>query len=430
MSAQDNEDKFDAIVVGAGPAGCACAYALARNGKNVLLVERGATAGTKNVSGGRLYTYALEMLEPGMYKRAPLQRKVVREQIMMLGKNAATTIDYLDYEFGEGIPQSYTVLRSSLDAWFASEAESAGATVATGILVDELLEKDGKIVGIKAGGDEMAATVVIAADGVNSRLAQQAKLFPDVTANSVAVGVKEVIELPDEVTNARFNLSGNEGAARVVIGCTEGISGGAFLYTNKGSISLGIVFNLEQAAKHGKSVHDLLQDFKMHPAMLALLEGGTTSEYGAHLVPELGLSGVPSKLHREGLVVIGDAARFGINTGTVIRGMDLAIVSGLAAANAVIQAKAASEIGPRYMEQLEELQLLPNMKAFEGWPNILSNPRIFEQYPSIANNSLKFMFTVDGKVPEKMTKAIWQVARQNVRLSQLLGDGWKAYRSI
>ena len=431
MSASDQQDKFDVIVVGAGPAGCACAYALARKKKNVLLVERGVTAGSKNVSGGRLYTYALEMLEPGLYKRAPLQRKVVREQIMMLDKNTATTIDYVDYGFGEeAVPQSYTVLRAPLDEWFASEAESAGAMVAAGVLVDELLQKDGKIVGIKAGEDEMLADVVVAADGVNSLLAHKAGLFPAITAKAVGVGVKEVIELPDDVINARFNVSSDEGAARVAIGCTEGISGGAFLYTNKGSISLGIVFNPEQAAKHGKPVHDIFQDFKMHPAILALLDGGTTIEYGAHLVPELGLSAVPPTLHREGLVVIGDAAGFGINTGTVIRGMDLAIVSGLAAANAVIRAKAVPDVGPLYMKQLEELLLLPNMRAFAGWHNILSIPRIFEQYPHIANDSLKFMFTVDGKVPEKMTKAIWHLVRQNVSFGQLVSDGWKAYRSI
>jgi len=154
------DEKFDAIVVGAGPAGAACAYVLAREGKNVLMVERGVTAGSKNVTGGRLYTYALEMLEPGLYTRAPLQRKVVREQIMLLGKDNAVTIDYVDYAFGENIPQSYTVLRAPFDEWFAGEAEAKGAMLATGILVDELLEKDGKIVGIRAGEDEMYADIV------------------------------------------------------------------------------------------------------------------------------------------------------------------------------------------------------------------------------------------------------------------------------
>ena len=95
------EEDFDAIVVGAGPAGSACAYTLAKGGKSVLLLERGDSPGAKNVSGGRLYTYALELVEPGLYERAPLERRIVREQIMLLGDQRATTIDYVDYSAHE-----------------------------------------------------------------------------------------------------------------------------------------------------------------------------------------------------------------------------------------------------------------------------------------------------------------------------------------
>jgi len=87
-----DEDKFDAIIVGAGPAGSACAYLLAKEGKSVLVIERGISAGSKNLTGGRLYTYALELVEPGLHAEAPLERKVVREQIMMLGESSGVTI--------------------------------------------------------------------------------------------------------------------------------------------------------------------------------------------------------------------------------------------------------------------------------------------------------------------------------------------------
>lgn len=424
------DEKFDAIVIGAGPAGSACAYVLAREGKSVLVVERGVTAGSKNVTGGRLYTYALEMVEPDLYKRAPLQRKVVREQIMMLGPNSGMTVDYVDYDYGQDVPQSYSVLRAPFDEWFAGEAEAQGAMVATGILVDELIEENGKIVGIKAGEDEMYADVVIAADGVNSFIAQKAGLRPDITANMVGVGVKEIIELPDHLIEARFNLTGDEGTARVAIGCTEGISGGAFLYTNKGSISLGIVFNPEQAARHGKKIHEIMQDFKMHPAIYPLIEGGITVEYGAHLVPELGLNGIPQKLYRDGLVVIGDAAGFGINTGMIIRGIDLAIVSGVAAANAVIKANQVAEIGPCYMQELDSLKLMPNQRVFAGWHHIFEIPGIFAAYPNLANEVMKFMFTVDGNVPEKMHKGIYGIMKKHVTIGQLVADGWKGFRAI
>lgn len=424
------DDKFDAIVVGAGPAGSACAYVLAKEGKNVLLVERGDTAGSKNVSGGRLYTYALEMIEPGMYQRAPLQRKIVHEQIMLLDQRTATTIDYFDPRFGEKVPQSYSVIRAKLDEWFAGEAEAKGATVAPGVLVDGLLEENGKIVGIRTGGEEMRAGVVVAADGINSLLGRQAGLFPDLEGQAVGVGIKETIELPDSVISSRFAVKDDEGVARVVIGCTDGISGGAFLYTNKGSISLGIVFNPAQAAKQGRHIQDILQDYKMHPAILALIEGGTTIEYGAHLVPEIGYRGIPERLHREGMVVIGDAARFGINTGLIIRGMDLAIVSGLAAARAILQAKTAAEVGPLYLDKLEELMLLAEERAFQNFHGIFEIPHVFHEVPKLANEAMQFLFTVDGKVPTPMVQGLIGVVKRNMSLGQILADGWKAYRSL
>jgi len=426
------EDSFDAIVVGAGPAGSACAYALAKEGKSVLLVERGTRAGSKNVSGGRLYTYALEMLEPGMTARAPLQRKIVREQIMLLNATGATTIDYYNPAFGEQVPQSYSVVRAELDEWFAAEVEAQGAVFASSILVNGLIEENGKIVGIKTGDDdeEMRASIVIAADGVNSLLGQKAGLFSDVTPHAVGVGVKETIELPESVISARFAVKNDEGAARVAIGCTDGISGGAFLYTNKDSISLGIVFNAEQAGQQKRHIQDIFQDFKMHPAVQALIEGGTSVEFGAHLVPEVGLHGIPKKLYRGGFLVIGDAAQFGINTGIVIRGMDLAIVSGIAAARAVLKASDPSVAGPIYMQQLEELLLLANQRAYQNFHKIFDLPRIFGAYPNLANDAMQFLFTVDGKTPKPMIKGMLGVVKKHASFGQLAADGWKAYRSL
>ncbi|HWR05740.1 FAD-dependent oxidoreductase [Sporomusa sp.] len=424
------DEKFDAIVIGAGPAGAACAYALSRQGKSVLMIERGSTAGSKNVTGGRIYSYALEMLEPGLTKRAPLERHVIREQIMLLGANSAVTLDYTDYAFGGEIPQSYTVLRAPFDEWLAAEAEAQGTLLATGILVEGLLEEDGKIVGVKAGEDDMYADVVIAADGVNSLIAQQAGLFGDISAGRVGVGVKEIIELPHELIEARFNLRGDEGAARVGIGCTDGIAGGSFLYTNQESISLGIVFNPEQAGRSGRSIHEIFQDFKLHPAILPLIEGGKTVEYGAHLVPEAGLSGVPQKLYREGLIVVGDAAGFCMNTGTMIRGIDLAIVSGLAAAHAVLKAAGPAQSGQLYMQELQNLLLLPTMKVYENFHHILAIPRMVKEYPVLANDIFKLLFAVNGKLPEKMPKAMMNIVKQHISFRQLLADGWKMFKAV
>jgi electron transfer flavoprotein-quinone oxidoreductase len=424
------EDDFDVIVVGAGPAGSACAYTLAKAGKNVLLLERGDSAGAKNVSGGRLYTYALEMVEPGMTARAPLQRRIVREQIMLLGGAQATTIDYADYGRDGAAAQSYSVVRATLDEWFAGEVETQGASYASGMRVDGLLEENGRIVGVKVGEDEMRAGMVVAADGVNSLLGRQAGLFPELKASAVGVGVKETIELPVAVINQRFGVKDGEGAARVAIGCTEGISGGGFLYTNQDSISLGIVFNPEQAAKNGRQIQEIFQDFKTHPAIAALIEGGTSVEYGAHLVPEIGYHGIPARLHRPGLLVVGDAAQFGINTGMIIRGMDLAMVSGLAAARAILEAVSADAAGPVYLKLLEDLLLLPNMRAYAEFHGIFGIERIFKEYPALANQALDFMFTVDGRVPPPMLKKMRQIVTSKVSFGQMARDAWKGFRSV
>jgi len=81
--------------------------------------------------------------------------------------------------------------------------------------------------------------------------------------------------------------------------------------------------------------------------------------------------------------MVGDAAGFGINTGLTIRGIDMAIVSGIAAANAVIKANSISEVGPKYMQELENLQALPNQRAFAGWHKIFELSRLFDDYPKI-----------------------------------------------
>lgn len=424
------EDKFDVIIIGAGPAGIACAYTLARDGKNVLVIERGTAAGSKNVTGGRFYTYALDLVEPGLWKDAALERKVTHEQIMMMDKETSITIDYSNPSFSkEGeMPQSYTILRAVFDEWFAAKAEEMGAVIACGIKVDGLIEKDGRIAGVKAGGDEMFADLVIAADGVNSMIAREAGLVPELSGETIGVGVKEIIELPSKTIEERFHLKAGEGASLLMLGCTEGIHGGGFLYTNNESISLGCVFTPSEAASNNRQIHDIFQDLKMHPSVYPLIEGGKTVEYGAHLVREEGFRGISKKLYREGLIVIGEAAGFVLNMGYTIRGIDLAIVSGVAAARAVISGK---NPGPEYIEELKRIKLLPAMKAVDGYFDLLEIHRLYSTYPKVATGVFNKMYTIGADVPVSIKKGIWSVVKENkLSLWQLAKDGIRGFRSI
>ncbi|NLJ71475.1 MAG: FAD-dependent oxidoreductase [Syntrophomonadaceae bacterium] len=426
-------EKFDAIIIGAGPAGIACAYTLAKAGKEVLVIERADNPGGKNLTGGRLYTYALEMLEEGLSEEAALERKVTHEQIMILSEGRGTTIDYFDSGFSpyEGPPQSYTVLRARFDEWLAGKAEEVGANIVCGIRVDDVIEEAGKIKGIIAGDDEIYSDIVIAADGVNSFIAQRAGLIPDIPASSVGVGVKEIIQLDTSVIEERFHLQDGEGAARMILGCTEGLHGGGFLYTNIDTISLGLVLMPEEVAAAGKPVAELFQEFKNHPAIYPLIAGGSTVEYGAHLVSEDGYHGLPKKLYREGLLLVGDAAGFVINSGYSIRGIDLAILSGIAAANGICASSDIAKAGPQYIKEMEKLNLLPTLKAASGYRDLLNIPRIYSNYPYLANDFLGNLFTVNGEVAAPMKKSLKALLKKhNISFWQLFKDGLRGYRAL
>jgi electron transfer flavoprotein-quinone oxidoreductase len=214
-------------------------------------------------------------------------------------------------------------------------------------------------------------------------------------------------------------------------GLYRGHSWGGFLYTNQDSISLGCVFMPEEVARHGQSVHQIFQNFKMHPSIYPLLEGGETCEYAAHLVSEDGFRGIPGKLYRDGFLMIGDAAGFVINTGSSIRGIDLAILSGIAAARAVIDSQDPVRVGPAYMQELNNIGLIPAMKAVDGYKDLLEIPRIYTSYPGLAADVFTRLFTVDGQVPRSLRKEIKGLLKQNqLSLWQLLKDGLRGYRSI
>lgn len=173
-----SDDKFDAIVVGAGVAGSVAALVMARAGLDVLVIERGDSAGCKNMTGGRLYAHTLEAIIPGFAASAPVERKVTREKISFLTEESAVTLDF--HREQPDVPQhaSYTVLRNRLDPWLMEQAEQAGAQFIPGVRVDALVREGNKVTGVQAGDDILEANVVILADGVNSMLTARWEWFP------------------------------------------------------------------------------------------------------------------------------------------------------------------------------------------------------------------------------------------------------------
>ncbi|MDR1068186.1 MAG: FAD-dependent oxidoreductase, partial [Clostridiales Family XIII bacterium] len=303
-----SDEKFDAIVVGGGLAGCAAAYTLAKEGLEVALIERGQSCGAKNVTGGRIYAHSLDRLIPDFETTAPLERKITKERVMLARADDWTTIEYGRGE-ADANAASYSVLRNKLDAWLAERAEEAGAMTVCGIRVDKLLQKDGAVRGVVADGDVLEADCVILAEGVNGLLAQKVGLKKELMPHQAAVGVKEIIKLDEETINDRFGLESGEGAALLIAGdASGGAEGGGFLYTNKDSISIGTVATLSHIGAGGRvKVPDMIDRLKEHPGIAPLLRGGEAREYAAHLVPEAGANMTP-ELFWNGVLACGDAA--------------------------------------------------------------------------------------------------------------------------
>ena len=168
------ETDFDAIVVGSGCAGAVAAYELAKAGKSTLVVERGNFAGAKNMTGGRIYSHSLKKVFPDFESEAPLERKITHERIALMDPASQTAVDFTSPELAEEGKDSYSVLRAPFDQWLASKAEDAGAEYICGIAVEELLKDgSGRVVGVRAGEDEITAEATIVAEGVNSLLCER-----------------------------------------------------------------------------------------------------------------------------------------------------------------------------------------------------------------------------------------------------------------
>ncbi|MFD1507596.1 FAD-dependent oxidoreductase [Georgenia yuyongxinii] len=428
------EPDFDVVVVGAGIAGLVTAYRLAEAGRSVVVIERGETPGSKNLSGGVLYSRVLEQVFPNLLEEAPVERRITRNYVQFLNGSSSVGIDYQDERLGAPT-NAVTVLRAKLDAWIAERCEEAGVFLMPGVRVDDVLREDGRVVGVRAGEDELRAHVVVAADGVNSFLARTTGLRTKPATNQVALGVKAVLALPAETIEDRFHLRGDEGVAYAIVGdCTQGIGGGGFLYTNRESISVGVVLRLDALVDSGKSSAEVFEQYVQHPFLEPLLRGGEIVEYGSHLVAEGGLDMV-GDIHTDGMIVVGEAAGLALNTGLTVRGMDLAAASGIAAASAIDAALTTGDTSAAglagYRSALFESFAGMDMKTYAKAPAFLERERLYEQYGALLADVLHGAFNHD-LTPRRHLRDVARDAlrRSPVRVRDLMSDALAGVRAL
>lgn len=425
------DEKFQVIVIGAGLAGSAAAYQLAKAGREVLLVDRGKGPGAKNMTGGRIYTYALKKLLGDEWQEAPLEREVTREMMMMMTPQTSVAIDST---FSSVNQQSYTVLRSKLDAWLAAKAEDAGAMMIPASTVDTFLMRDGKVCGVKIGDEELEADLVISAEGVNSLVAERSGIIKPLELKNIALGIKHIVQLPEAVINERFNTVSDVGTAMLCVGeCTKGISGGAFLYTNKNSISLGMVVDSLSWKNAKLPVADIAEALKHHPSISRYIEGGEVIEYSAHLIPEGGISALP-QLFADGVMIAGDAAGLVVNSGFTVRGMDYAILSGIAAAETANEAIDAGDYSKNMLKGYEtrlQQSVLKDMHTFKSAHDYMAHTRqVFTTYPMLAADLMHNIYSVDGTPAKRVLGVARQTVADKISYFDVFKDMVKGARSL
>lgn len=429
-------EKFDVIVVGAGPSGNAAALRLAESGLSVLQIERGESPGSKNVQGAILYSDALEKLIPDFRDDAPLERHIIEQRMWVLDDESFVGTHYRSDAFNKEPYNRYTMIRSQFDKWFSERVQKAGALIICETTVSHLLLDGQRVVGVMTDrqGGEIYADAVILADGVNSLLAKKAGFHPELEPKDVALAVKEIHFMPQELIEQRFNIKGEEGVVIEMVGkITKGMMGTGFLYTNRESITVGVGCMLSDFKKQKITPYELLEQMKAHPSIQPMLAGGEMKEYTAHLIPEGGFNAMPD-LYGDGWMIVGDAGMF---VNAVHReGSNLAMTTGMHAADTLVELrKEGKEFSKanlkRYKTRLDESFVMKDLKKYKNMPDVFhTNPQFFNDYPELLSKAARTMLTVDGVDKKTKEKEIRKSFSQRRSIFGLIGDTFKLWRAM
>ena len=431
--------QFDAIVVGAGPSGNACAYTLAKAGLKVLQIERGEYPGSKNVPGAILYSDALEKIIPDFRDDAPLERHIIEQRVWVLDDNSFVGTHYRSDDYNKPPYNRYTIIRAQFDKWFSSKVREAGALLICETTVNHLIMDGDQVVGVQCDREagDVYADVVILADGVNSTLARKAGFHGEIKDSNVALAVKEILFMPEDTIRQRFNIGEEEGVVIEMVGkITDGMMGTGFLYTNKESLTIGIGCMLGdfKGSVNKTSPYALLEKLKQHPSIAPLIQGGEMKEYAAHLIPEGGFYAIP-KVYGNGWMIVGDSGGF---VNAVHReGSNLAMTTGRLAAETVIAAKAAGKpmsesVLKTYKTELDKSFVMKDLHKYRDMPDVFhKNNQFFTTYPELVSKAAHKMFTVDGVDKKTKEREIFSSFRTSRSLTGLVGDAvklWRAFR--
>jgi len=406
------DEKFDVIIVGAGLAGITAALVCARAGLETVVFERGEYPGAKNVSGGVLFSPIIHELIPNFWESAPVERPVTRKEFSFLSRDRSLAFEFSSGKFAQPpFNNTFSVLRAKFDRWYAEQAEEAGAFFVTETVVDDVIMDGGKAVGVKARRDEgeMYADCVIIAEGANAFLPERMGLRQPFGPRDMVTCAKEVLSLPAEAIEDRFNLEPGEGCSIDYFGegACQGMLGAGFIYTNSDTLSVGIGVAVSDIMKRKLTPFNVLESFKSHRSVRRLLKDAKLEEYSAHLIPEYGYKKFYPRFG-DGWMIVGDTAGF-VNTSLYHEGTNYATMSGKLAGETAVAAKEKGDFSAAtlaaYDKALEESFVMQDLKRFRDVAHFMhEHPEFLGDYPEKLIEMAERYFTVTGEPKEKVLK--------------------------
>ena len=361
----------DVLIIGGGPSGLATSIHLADilkqrgQSEKILLLEKGRAIGSHILSGAVIKPSVFKELLPDVdFSEIPFNAKVTKDRTIFLTKKRAFTLPFhMPYMSNNG---NYVASLGQICKYLAAKAEGKGVEIYTGFAVDEILYKDGKVIGAKTkdtgldhyghqlenfqAGTRIEAKLTIFAEGTRGSLTKMLikkfHLNKDRNEQVYSLGCKELWTVP------KGNIEAGQIYHTMGYPLDNDEFGGGFIYGLKNNkVAVGLVVGLD-FKDPTFDVHDAFQVWKTTSFVSKILKGGKLLEYGAKTLPEGGHYAIP-KLFVENALIVGDSA--GLVAMPALKGIHLAIRSGILAAQAITDALSNNDTSEKSLRQYETL---------------------------------------------------------------------------